>query len=303
MSLRLIGFSLVLGTATVVAAQPAPAPAPTTPAPAPAAQPAPAPAAAPAAQPAPAAPNTQPPQVAAPPPAAPAPGVQPSPPLETPPGGALPPNAPDIGATSEEAPLSTKLAVGSGGGYIQPGMLLQGWFQYDKAKGQPNQNKFRLRRAEFGVKGEIVPKLVSYGLVMDFARLLEPVDTPITVGTETATIKQPSANNTSSVLNDFLITLMSEYVDVTLGQFKIPISWEGMHSSAKLMFAERALISRLYGDRRDMGAKATKTFKYASYYVGIFNGAGQNQVELVRSKDATARIEAYPVEGLTLAVA
>jgi hypothetical protein len=155
------------------------------------------------------------------------------------------------------------------------------------------------------VKGEIVPKLVAYGLVIDFARLLEPVDTPLTVsgGMDTVTAKQPSANGTSSVVNDFYITLMSEYVDASIGQFKIPISWEGMNSSAKLIFAERALVSRLYGDRRDMGAKFTKTFKYFGYYAGIFNGAGQNQVELVRSKDATARLEAYPVEGLTIAVA
>jgi hypothetical protein len=298
MSLRLVSFALVLGSATLVAAQPAPAPgtpgAPTAPQQAPAAQPA---------QPVPSAEPAAPTDV--PPATAPAPVYQPPPPPPPPPAelpSALPPTpAPDVTEAPAEAPLATKLNVGSGGGYVQPGLLLQGWFQYDKAKDEDNKNKFRLRRAELGVKGEIVPKLVGYGLVMDFARALEPVDTPITVGTDTATIKQPSG--ASTVLNDFYITLMSEYVDASLGQFKIPISWEGMNSSSKLIFAERALISRLYGDRRDIGVKLTKNFKYFGYYAGFFNGAGQNVLETVRSKDGTVRLEAYPVDGLTIALA
>ena len=315
MSLRIASVAVVLGAATIAAAQPAPAPA--SPVPAPGAQPAPAqpaapapapaPAAAPAPQPAPAAaPAPQPAPAAAPaappratepvaaPPAAPAPLTPSETTLSPEPAPAATTNAP-----ATEAPLAAKLSAGSDGGYIQPGILLQGWFQYDKAEKTKYADRFRLRRAEFGVKGEIVPKLFAYGLVLDFARALEPVDAPVTVGTDTVTIKQPSG--ASTILNDFYVTLMSEYVDASIGQFKIPVSWEGMNSSAKLMFAERAVVSRAYGDRRDMGLKLTKTFKYFAYFAGIFNGAGQNQLETDQAKDGGARLEAYPIEGMTIA--
>ena len=45
------------------------------------------------------------------------------------------------------------------------------------------------------------------------------------------------------------------YLDASIGQFKIPVSYEGYNSSSKLLFAERAPVSRKYGDVRDMGLR------------------------------------------------
>jgi len=94
---------------------------------------------------------------------------------------------------------------------------------------------------------------------------------------------------------------MTEYADVAIGQFKVPVSWEGLNSSGALLFPERSLVAQKWGDKRDLGVKVTKTFKYLGYYVGLFNGTGLNALDTNNSKDLTARLEAYPIKGLTLA--
>jgi hypothetical protein len=99
-------------------------------------------------------------------------------------------------------------------------------------------------------------------------------------------------------LQDFYITLMSEYADVSLGQFKIPVSYEGMNSASKVLFPERAPVARHYGDRRDMGIKMEKQFEYVGYVLGLFNGQGQNQVDTNNQKDLALRLEGYPMKGI-----
>jgi hypothetical protein len=270
--------------------------------------------------PAPTAAPAQPP-VAQPPAATPAPG----PPAATPPPALPPAEAPAPAAVTEPAPAvpaepapaaapvaapaaeppapvyPSKLAVGTEG-VFQPGVLLQGWFLIDRA--DETTDTFRLRRAELSAKGEIIPKLVSYGLMADFAKVLEPTDKTIPVTNamngETVTVKQPAS--AASALQDFAITFQSEYVDATVGQYKIPVSYEGsVVSSAKLLFAERDVVARAYGDRRDIGLKLSKAFKYFGYTAGFWNGAGQNNLDTNKGKELGLRFEVYPIEGLVIA--
>jgi phosphate-selective porin len=146
-------------------------------------------------------------------------------------------------------------------------------------------------------------------LVVDPAKLLEFTSQTLTVsnGTpkdaakpETVTAKQP-ASATVSALQDIYITILSSYADVSLGQFKIPVSWEGYNPSSKVLFPERAAVSREFGDKRDLGIRVTKTFKYFGYSAGVFNGAGQNNLDVNNAKDLTLRLEGYPIEGLVVA--
>lgn len=192
-------------------------------------------------------------------------------------------------------------------GLFQPGLLLQGWFLIDHA--DETTSTFRLRRAELHVKGEIVPSLVSYALMIDPAKVLEPRDTTLTVANqdppptdptrpETVTARQPVS--ALSVLQDFFITYQSPYVDVSIGQFKIPVSWEGYNSSSRLLFPERALVSREFGDRRDLGLRLAKSFRYFGYSAGVFNGAALNNLDTNNDKDLALRLEAYPIEGLVI---
>ena len=73
----------------------------------------------------------------------------------------------------------------------------------------------------------------------------------------------------TSILQDVQLTYMTDYADISIGQFKIPVSLEGAGSASKLLFPERALISRAFGDKRDLGLKVEKKFEYFSYLVGI----------------------------------
>jgi hypothetical protein len=104
-----------------------------------------------------------------------------------------------------------------------------------------------------------------------------------------------------SVLQDFYITYLTKYADVSIGQMKIPVSWEGYNSSAKLLFPERALSSKTYGDIRDMGLRITKTFKKFGYSAGIWNGTIANNLDNNTGKDVGLRAELYPVPGVTVA--
>jgi hypothetical protein len=294
-----VGILLGVSTAFAQPAPPATAPA--------------APAAPPAAAPAPAAAPVAPPEApVAPPAAAPAPPAPPSEPVPAPsepvvaaPPPVEPPAAEPLAA--EEPPPPKKLTVGTDG-LFQPGVLLQAWFLVDRA--DETTSTFRMRRAEISVKGEIIPKLVSYAVMLDPAKVLEFRDTTLEVDNqdpapsdpdvpESVTAKQPAS--AVSVFQDLFITLQSEYVDASIGQFKIPVSWEGYNSSSKLLFAERAAVAREFGDKRDMGIRLAKTFEYFGYSAGVFNGTTLNNLDGNNAKDVALRLEGYPVEGLVIA--
>jgi phosphate-selective porin len=211
--------------------------------------------------------------------------------------------APTATAVPTQAPATPppqKLSVGTSG-LFQPGMLLQGWFQLDRA--DETTTTIRLRRAELSAKGEIVPKLFSYAISIDPARALEFQDKELTVQSDdeeigNVTAKQPAGPAT--ILKDAYLTFQTPYADVSLGQFKIPVSWEGYNSSSKLLFAEAAAVAKEFGDKRDLGLRVAKHFKYLGYTAGLFNGAGQNNLDTNNSKDVALRLELYPIEGLIL---
>lgn len=211
---------------------------------------------------------------------------------------------------AEPAP-SKKLAVGKLG-FLTPGVLLQGWFVVDHAgdkiftdadgtnRPTDTTSTFRLRRAEISAKGEILPKRVGFQVMFDPAKVREMQDKTIkTAAGDTVTVKQPAGN--ISVLQDFYITFLSTYADVSLGQFKIPVSWEGVNSSAKIILPERAIVSGLFGDKRDVGVRIAKSFPKWGYHFGIYNGLGANNLDNNNQKDVALRLEAYPIKGLTLA--
>jgi hypothetical protein len=81
----------------------------------------------------------------------------------------------------------------------------------------------------------------------------------------------------------------------------MPVSLEGYGSASKLLFPERALVARQYGDKRDLGLKAEKKLGDHFYYLaGVYNGSGLNHLDDDNEKDITLRLEAYPVSGLTI---
>ncbi|MEI9941104.1 MAG: porin [Pseudomonadota bacterium] len=249
------------------------------------------PAAAPAA-PAPAAPAPAdaPVTAAAPPPAIDV--TTPPPPMATP-AEVLPPVIPDL-------PLAPKLGLLKDG-WWQPGATLQFW-AFGANQGGDTQTTLRIRRAELRVKGEIIPKVFGFNVMIDPARVTDNNKSTLTVGGGGMGTVAVNNQGTVTILQDFMVSFMSDYADLTLGQFKIPISYEGYNSAAKLLFPERAVVSRRFGDQRDIGIKIDKKLgKHFYYQVAMFNGEGQNKIDSNTQKDLAARVEVYPIEGLMIA--
>lgn len=253
-------------------------------------------------------------------------------PAEAPPPGpasaeAAPAEAPEKKAEAPKAavkpPAPKELAVGLSG-YFKPFLLAHTWFTWDKfapnttnktapvsfnyatmaACQTPVCSTFRFRRVELGFTGAVFEGRLQYRVALEPVRALEFVNTNLkvtgsTTG-ETVTAKQPPG--ATSVLNDAYFTYSFEYADLTAGQFRIPVSWEGHNGSGKMLLPERALVSRTYGDRRDIGLKVTKRFKYLSYGVYLLNGQGQNILDTNNQKEMAVRLEAYPFEGMMVGV-
>ncbi|MCE9573655.1 MAG: OprO/OprP family phosphate-selective porin, partial [Deltaproteobacteria bacterium] len=190
----------------------------------------------------------------------------------------------------------TKLGAGKTG-FFTPAILFQGWYTVDRNSGVTT-DAFKLRRAEFHAKGQIIPDKVQYEINVDFAKVLET--TKVTVPT-TPTVDINNPQSKISALQDLYLTYLTKNAEISLGQHKIPVSWEGVNSSGKLLFVERSAVSKQFGDIRDIGLRVTKTFPKFMYMAGVYNGTGLNQVENNPGKDVSLRLEVYPVKGLTLA--
>jgi hypothetical protein len=257
--------------------------------------------------------------------------LAPAPPPPPGAGAVAPPAAPvaEVAAKEEKPADPDKLAVAKTG-FFQPSANLQVWAIAEHL-GNARTDKdawgssFRVRRAELKAKGEIIPKKFGYQLMFDVARLLDLKSTAVnnveiattapdgTMTTTTTTLNTlgtaPAYGGSTmltgantSILQDVQLTYMTDYADFSIGQFKIPVSYEGSGSASKLIFPERALISRAFGDKRDIGFKVEKKFEYFGYLAGVYNGAGQNNIDGNDQKDLALRLEAYPIKDLTLAV-
>lgn len=205
----------------------------------------------------------------------------------------------------EAEPKVDRVAIGDEG-FLQPGALIQAWY-FLSHQDKTTTNTFRIRRAELSIKGEIVPGLVGYKIMIDAAKtlrfnsasapVLDAAGDPVAPA-ETVNVSTPPDD--TSILQDVSATFLTDYVEVSIGQFKIPVSYEGFNSSSKLLFPERALVSRQFGDRRDIGLRLDKKFEHFGYNAGIYNGAGLNRIDQNNQKDISLRLEAYPIKGITI---
>ncbi len=223
--------------------------------------------------------------------------AQPVPATPAPPAPTAPPPA-GPAAPSGQKPKSE---------IFEPGLLLQVWMflRNDDDADPPTSTTLRIRRAELKASGTIVPDAVQYKVMFDPAKVLEPTETEVAVAGQepapttpgTVTVAQPASD--LSVLQDAQITFLSEWADVSVGQFKNPLSWEGYNSSSKLLLPDRSLVSKAFGDQRDLGVTVGKKLgEHVSYSVGVWNGGGLNTRDTNNQKDASLRVEVFPVEEL-----
>lgn len=172
--------------------------------------------------------------------------------------------------------------VSVGSGTLKMNGLLQIWFVHDPAAS--SQNTFRLRRSEIKLSGKIIPK-IEWGVMVDPAKELK--------------VNGAAVDPTSKILQDLYFQLgFIPRHQISLGQFKIPVSEEGRRSSSLLDTIERSVMSRSFGDKRDIGIQIAGQFSRWEYRVGLFNGEGSNQTDKNDQKDYTGLLIFKPIQGL-----
>lgn len=197
-------------------------------------------------------------------------------------------------------------AVEVGIGKIKFNGLLQTWFIGGNGG---LTDTFRIRRAELKFTGEI-SRHFKWTVMIDPSKSLSLNNTFTTVS-GTTVVKDTSVNQASRILQDAFITLSYwKRANINVGQFKVPLSLEGLQSSGQLD-TERALFASdrsrggNYGDVRDLGFMVYGPLsKEVDYQVGVFNGSGENQNDLDKNdqKAVAGRLVARPtfIKGLQL---
>lgn len=178
---------------------------------------------------------------------------------------------------------------------------IAGWidaqYAYDYIDPNSQSSVMQIRRARFEIKGNL-SKWVDFRLQADFA-------------------------NSPKLIDAFVKVNLCKYVNIQVGQFKIPFSLENKLSPLDLELTENAqVISALsgykdvtgissYANGREIGLMFTGTLASATvreekipilkYGVGLFGGNGINVKTDNMPKDVSARLEFCPfVKGLTL---
>ena len=177
---------------------------------------------------------------------------------------------------------------------VKFGGLLQSWY----AAGDEGFNDtFRIRRAELKFTGEI-GKTFGWTVMIDPAKSL--------------TTTSGTVNQASRVLQDAFITVAAfRGATLQMGQYRIPLSREGLEPASALDTVERALFlsdrarGGGLGDIRDLGLALRGTLnKRFDYYGGIFNGSGESQNDTDREdrKTLIGRFVAHLTDDLRLGV-
>ena len=146
--------------------------------------------------------------------------------------------------------------------------LLQAW--YLSGSGDFHDT-FKLRRSELKLTGVVSPE-VKWTLMVDPAKVLSIISAPA---------GRRDDNVVTGIVQDAFITLsLNQRLNVNVGQFKVPLSLEGLQSSAALD-TERALFisdrarGGAYGDIRNVGVMAHGALTdRLDYQVGFFDGSG-----------------------------
>jgi hypothetical protein len=148
------------------------------------------------------------------------------------------------------------------------------------------ENGFSVRRTELWLNGTITPD-ISYQIMFD------PSATPSS-GAVTG--------NNPTLLNDASITWkINPAFSVRVGQFKPLQTLEGsMTSTANILFYDRSMLARQFGDKRDRGIVATYSFGDPKGFggkinVGVANGSSDYDFgkgsDRNAQKDWVARLE------------
>lgn len=172
------------------------------------------------------------------------------------------------------APAASSILVSTG--QVRFSGLLQAW--YSAADGA-DVSSFRLRRAEMKFAGNVTER-AGWVLVVDPAKALKVNHSTSLVGDQEVVTDQ-QVNQASLLLQDAYVEVGFGPLEVQAGQFKVPLSREGLEvSSARLETVERAgfINAGKFGNVRDIGVMVTGSpAAPVTVQLGVFNGAGEHQ--------------------------
>ncbi len=164
--------------------------------------------------------------------------------------------------------------------------LLQAWTVSDNSSNAPASLNFRLRRAELKLSGNVVPEM-RYFVMADPAKAIT-----------SQSKDNPTADN--RVLQDLGVGVtVVPGLEVVAGQFKILTTAEGLSSSAELLFPERSVTTRAYGDKREPGLMVQYTGDGFKIGAMASNGQGTNIDANKTEKDLSLRGDVTVVKNLT----
>jgi hypothetical protein len=176
----------------------------------------------------------------------------------------------------EKAAKEAPQAVTAGFGKIKFNGLSQNWVVGGFGNG--TNNTARLRRMELKFVGEIRPD-VQWTVMFDPAKSLS-VNTTTVGGTTVAT----GINQASNILQDAFISYApNSHLSINVGQEKVPLSMEGLRSSAQLLTVERAIFNTLpvnngrVGDIRDVGIQVKASYPQVDFALALLNDSGPRQ--------------------------
>ncbi len=175
-------------------------------------------------------------------------------------------------AEQEESSVSKRLS-----------QKLNAYVQVRYTNGEPGADGFRIRRARFGFKGE---------LLKDFS------------------IKFQVDGTRSPILLDAAVEISSiPYATLLFGQFKVPFSLENLSSSSALDLVNRSQTVKelcpaqdIGSAGRDIGVTVSGEFSILEYNLGVFNGSGMNRVDTNEQKDIVGRLRIHPFDFLVIGV-
>jgi len=164
-----------------------------------------------------------------------------------------------------------------------PSAKLNGYVQVRYTHWDAGTDGFRIRRARFGFKGELL-KNFSFKLQVDGTR--------------------------SPIFLDAAVEISSiPYATLSFGQFKVPFSLENLTSSSALDLVNRSQTVEelcpaqdIGSTGRDIGVTISGKFSILEYSLGVFNGSGINRVDTNDQKDIVGRLILHPLNFLAIGV-
>ena len=181
--------------------------------------------------------------------------------------------------------------------------LLQFWYTDDSSQSAAtSRNNFRLRRAEVKFSGTVADDVRWYAS-LDFAKSLSTTATTVVTGaspTTTTSINQVNTKGDNKVIQDLGIGYkLNKYFEFIVGQFKTQTVSESFESSSDLLFPERSLLARTYGESRDAGVQLVYKNESVKATFMAANGQGPNVNDTDTDKDVSVRVDYAPWKDVT----